>query len=83
MPRKKKVEKEEEVKKEIDYSSYPVTPIVAAWQNMVTEAMNRYEAQLTEPYSEEQKKRLSIFQKRIDMAPYVLRNYKNVRKSSK
>ncbi len=71
--RKADPKKGEEVKKDIDLSSYPKTPVVIAWQNMVQGALDRYEASIIDEPSEEQKKRIEIFKHRIERAPYELR----------
>lgn len=65
---------------EIDYDSYPKTPVVLAWQRMVEDALNRYEATLPDKPSPDQKKRVEVFKERLRRAPYDLRNSGMVKK---
>ena len=77
---RKSKKSEEPEKKVIDYSSYPKTPIVIAWQNMVQGALDRYEATIVDEPSEEQKKRIEIFKHRLERAPYELRGSGQVKR---
>ena len=71
--RKSKVDVEKSAPK-IDYDSYPITPVVAAWQNMVQASLDRYQASLPDKPSADQLRRIEIFEERIRRAPYDLRN---------
>lgn len=71
--RKAKTDAEKTAPK-IDYDSYPITPVVSAWQSMVQAALDRYQATLTDKPTPEQKRRVEVFEERIKRAPYDLRN---------
>ena len=74
--------KVEPVKVEIDYGSYPKTPIVIAWQEMVQSALDRYEASMPDKPTVDQQKRASTLRDRIRMAPYHLRNTGSIQRYS-
>ena len=81
MARRKKEEPKKEEKKEINPEDYPVTPIVVAYRDMVTDALNSYKATLPEKITKEQQARIDGMERNMKWAPYELRNssFKNVR----
>lgn len=79
MAKKKNLTEEQEKsenKEGNDFETFPKTPIVLMWQNMVTESLNNYLSSINGELTDAQQRHINSMEERIKRAPYDLRNCK-------